>query len=82
MRMDVLQSLHNLKQYTLHAAHVEAFVISRLHQLVEVTVHVFHTYVELFAERIEEDVEGGYEVLMIWQGPEEDYFTKFRAGCK
>jgi len=45
VRMYVVQTGKNLEENTLHAAGVEAFVVSRFHKLIEVAVHIFHANV-------------------------------------
>jgi hypothetical protein len=54
--VDVFKALHNLEKYAFDAGAVKALVISSFHQLVKVTIHVFHTDVEFLAEGIKEDV--------------------------
>lgn len=45
--MDVIQTAHNLVEDALDVLGVKSLVVSCLHQLVEVAVHVFHADVEL-----------------------------------
>jgi len=70
--VDVLESLHDLKQNALDAAIVETLVVSRLHQLVEVPFHIFHGDVELLGEGVEEDIQGRDQMGVCWQCSQED----------
>jgi len=80
--VDMLEALHNLEQDALDAPIIKRLVIPRLHQLVQIPLHVLHADVQLFAERVQENVEGRDKVGVIWQGPEKDDFSKFQARLK
>jgi hypothetical protein len=54
--MNMLQPLHDLEEYAFDTACVQTFVVSGLHQLIQIAVHVLHGNVELLAEGIQEDV--------------------------
>jgi uncharacterized OB-fold protein len=79
--VDVFQTLHNLEEDALDATVVETLVVASLHQLVQVALHVLHGDMELLGERVQEDVEGGNKVRVVWQCAEEDDFTKLQAWC-
>lgn len=70
--VDVLESLHDLKENALDTRIIKTFVISRLHQLVQVPFHVLHGDVKLLAEGVEEDVQGGNQVGVIRECSQED----------
>lgn len=55
----------------------EVLMITGLHELIEVAIHVLHTDVEFAGKRVEEDVEGGDEVRVNGECAKEDHFTKF-----
>ena len=73
--VDVLQSREDLAKNALHTGAVEWLVVTRLHQLVKVAVHVLHGDVELLAQWVEEDVVCRYQVRVVRQGLQEDHFT-------
>lgn len=75
MGMNVVQTAHNLVEDALDVLGVERLVVSCLHQLVEVAVHVFHADVELSGKGVEEDVQGGDEMRVNGQCAEEDDFS-------
>lgn len=77
--MDVLEALHDLEQDALDASGVQAFVIASFHELVEVAIHILHADVKFLAERVQEDVKCGNEVLVRRQGPEEDDFAELQT---
>lgn len=64
MGVNVLESLHDLEQNALDARVVKAFVISGLHQLVQIAFHILHADMELLSERVQEDVKCRNEVLV------------------
>lgn len=66
--VDVLETRKDLIEDALHTSGIQAFVVAGFHQLIKITIHVLHTNMELFAERIEEDVKGRDEVGMCRQG--------------
>lgn len=57
MSMNVVQSRKYLIEDAFHASYIHAFMISRLHELIEIAVHVFHTYVKFLSVRVEKYVE-------------------------
>jgi hypothetical protein len=63
--VDVLESGHNLEQYALDTVCVHWLVVTGLHQLVEIAVHVLHRNVKAAAVRVKEDIQGGYE-MRVW----------------
>jgi len=79
MGVDVLETLHDLKQDALDAGVVQDFVVPRLHQLVEIPLHILHADVQLLAEGVQEDVEGWDEVGVGGQSPEEYHFSQLQA---
>ena len=60
--MDVLQTLHNLIQDALDAAVVQTLVVTSLHQLIQVSLHILHGDVKLLGEGIEEDIKSWDEM--------------------
>jgi hypothetical protein len=64
MGMDMLKALQDLEENALDASTIEALVVAGFHQLVEVTVHVFHANVKLLAEGIEEYIQCRNKMLM------------------
>jgi formate-dependent phosphoribosylglycinamide formyltransferase (GAR transformylase) len=62
--VDVFETSKDLKKNALHTRRVEGLVIPRLHQLVQVTVHVLHGNVKPSAVGVQEDVESRYQVRM------------------
>ena len=74
--MDMIQSGENLEQDALDARAVEGFVIPRLHQLVEISVHILHADVEFLGEWIQKNVQSGYEMGMNRQRSQEYHFAK------
>jgi len=82
MGVDVFETLHDLEQDALDTGVIQALVIPRFHQLVQISLHVLHTDMKLFAEGVEENVERRDEVCMRWQSPEEDHFSQLQARCE
>ena len=80
--MDVIQSGQDLEQDALDARAVEGFVIPRLHELIEVSVHVLHTNVEFLGEWVKKDVQRRHEMGMSRKGSQKNHFTKLQAGRK
>ena len=72
MFMNVLQAAENLKQDAFDNSAVERLVVPRLHQLVEVAIHVLHGNVQLLAEGVQEDVISRYKMRVSWYRLEED----------
>ena len=77
--VDVLETGKNLEEDALYAGRIQWLVIPRLHQLVQVAVHVLHGDVQSPAVGIQEDVKCGYQVRMRWQRPEENDFSQFQT---
>ena len=63
--VDVLEARDDLEEDALDGGAVQALVVARLHELVEVAVHVLHGNVQLLAHGIQEDVEGGHKVGVV-----------------
>lgn len=72
MRVNVIKAGENLVQDALDAAVVQVFMISCLHELIQITFHVFHTYVKLFSQGIKEDLEGRYQVGVVGERAQEN----------
>lgn len=70
--VDMFQTTHNLEQHALDTGVVEILVIPGLHQLIQVTFHVFHANMQLFAARIQEDVERWDKMRVVWNGPQKN----------
>lgn len=62
--MDVVQTREDLVQDALDMLGVQVLVVSCLHQLVQVAVHVLHADVELAGKGVEEDIQSGNEMGM------------------
>jgi len=77
--VDVLEARKDLVKNTLHTSGIQTLVVAGFHQLIKITIHIFHTDMELFAVRVEEDVQGRNEVSMCWQGSQEDDLSEFQA---
>jgi len=77
--VNVLETLHNLEQDAFNTGVVQALVIPRLHQLIQVALHVLHGNVQFLGERIQKDVQGRNQMLMSRQCPEEDNLSQFKA---
>jgi hypothetical protein len=77
--VNVLQSGQNLAENALHTGTVERLVVTRLHQLVEVAIHVFHGDVELLAHRVKEDVVCRHEVRMVGKILQKDDLTQLET---
>ena len=78
----MLEALHNLEENALDTGVVEALVVASLHKLVEVTLHIFHSNMKLLRVRVQEDIEGRYEVGVIRNGAKENDFAKLETGLK
>jgi hypothetical protein len=79
MGVDVIETGEDLVQNAFDTPRVHAFVVPRFHELVQVAVHELHAYVQLFTERIQENVECGYQVGMCRQCSEKDDFSQFQT---
>ena len=64
MGMDVVEAGEDLEEDAFDAAAIQTFVVSCFHQLVEITIHVLHTDVELLRYRIKEDIKCRDQVSM------------------
>jgi hypothetical protein len=60
--VNVLQSCEDLEEDALDAVGVQRLVVSGLHQLVQVSIHVLHGNVKPPAVWVQEDVQSRYEV--------------------
>ena len=60
--VDVVQTRQDLVKNTLDVLAFKVFVVTGLHQLIQVAIHVFHADVKLVGEGVEKDVEGRDEV--------------------
>lgn len=72
MCVNVIEAGENLVQNALDTAVIQVFMISCLHELIQITIHVFHTYVKLFGYRIKEDLEGRYQVGVVGERAQEN----------
>lgn len=77
--VNVFEARENLAKDTLDAGAVERLVLARLHQLVQVAVHVLHGDVELLAHWVKEDVVRGHEVGVIRERLQENDFSQLQA---
>lgn len=57
-------------------------MVSCLHQLIQIAVHVFHAYVQLLAVGVKENIEGSDEVSMEGKRLEEDNLSQLEAWRK
>lgn len=80
--MDMFQALHDLEEDALHSSIVQALVISRLHQLIQITFHVLHADVQLLAERVQEDVESRDQMSVGRERPQEDNLSQLQTWLK
>lgn len=72
MGVNVIEAGENLVQNALDTAVIQVFMISCLHELIQITIHVFHTYVKLFGHGIKEDLEGRYQVGVVGERAQEN----------
>ena len=79
VRMDMFQALHDLVQYALDATVVQTLMITSLHQLIQISLHILHGDVKLLGEGIEEDIKSWDEMLVGWQCPQEHHFPQFET---
>lgn len=77
--VNVLQTRHDLEKNALNAVGIHGLVVPRLHQLVEVAIHVFHCNVKASAVRIQEDIQGRHKMGMRGQRAQEDDFSQLQA---
>jgi hypothetical protein len=73
----VVETGQNLVEDAFDVFLVQVFVVSRLHQLIKVTIHILHGDVQFAGERVKEDVEGRDKVRMRGQRSQEDHFPQF-----
>jgi hypothetical protein len=64
--VDMLETTEDLEQDALDTGGVHWLVVACLHQLVEVAVHELHCDVKPAAVRVQEDVQGRYEMRVRW----------------
>lgn len=76
MSVDVIEAGENLIQDALDAAVVQVLMISCLHELIQITIHVFHTYVKLFGHGIKEDLQGRYQVGVVGERAQENNLSE------
>lgn len=62
--MDMVETGHDLVEDALDSSGIHTLVVTGLHELVEVTIHVLHADVKFSAQRVEEDVESGNKMGM------------------
>ena len=79
VRVNVLQTDHDLVENALDARVIETLVVASLHKLIEVTLHILHGDVELLAEGVEEDVEGGNKMRVSGERAQEDHLAQLSA---
>jgi hypothetical protein len=77
--VNVFQARENLTKDALDTRAVERLVVARLHQLVQVAIHVLHGDVELLAQWVEEDVVRGHEMGVVRERLQENDFTQLQA---
>ena len=64
--VDVFQSGHDLKEDAFHAVCIHGLVLAGLHELIQIAIHELHGNVEPTGVRIQEDVQGWYQVRVWW----------------
>ena len=79
MVVNVLEPGHYLVEQTLDKVRFHQLTAARLHQLVEVAVHVLHSNVKLAADWVKEDIERRNEVAVVGQSAEEDDLAQFET---
>lgn len=77
--MNVVKATQDLVEDALDMLSVQTLVVSCLHQLVEVAIHVLHADMQFSGKRVEEDVEGRDQVGVGRQGSKKDDFSQFQA---
>lgn len=75
----VVEARQDLEEYGLDGLGLEGLVFSRLHELVEVAVHVLHADVQLLGARVEEDVIRGHQVRVLRQRAQEDDLAEIQT---
>lgn len=70
--VDVFQTLHDLEQDALDGRHIQALMITRLHELVQIPIHILHGNVKLLGEWIQENVHCWYQMWVMRERSEED----------
>lgn len=77
--VDMVETTQDLVEDTLDMLSVQVFVVSCLHQLVKIAVHVLHGDVQLAGERVEENVKGRDKVRVRRERSKEDHFPQLQA---
>lgn len=72
MFVNVLQTAEDLEQDAFDDSVIERLVVARLHQLVEIAIHVLHGDMQLLAKRVQENVIRRYKMRVSWYRLEED----------
>ena len=67
--VDVVEAAENLIQDAFDAAAIQAFMISGLHQLVQIAIHILHADVQFLGHRIQEDVESWHQMGVCRERP-------------
>lgn len=73
----VVKTRQNLEENALYTSYIHAFVISGLHELIQIAVHVLHADVQFLAVRVEENVEGTNEMGVCGQRFQKNDFSEF-----
>jgi hypothetical protein len=80
MGVDMIQTREDLEQYAFDARAIQAFMVPRFHELIEVSVHILHTDMEFLSQWVQEDIESRYEMRVNGQGAQKNDFAKLQAG--
>ena len=75
MSMNVVEAGQDLIKYALDTFRIHTLMISRFHQLVQVTVHVLHADMEFSAIWVEEDIQRRNEMDVSRECSQEDNFS-------
>ena len=79
MGMDVVKAGKDLEKDALHALLVQILVITGLHKLIKISIHVLHDNVQFPAERIQEDVQSRNQMGVGGERSQKDDFTEVEA---
>ena len=60
--MDMVETGQDLEKNAFDAAAVQAFVLTSFHKLVQISIHVLHTDMQLLGRWIQEDLESRNEM--------------------
>ena len=82
MGVDVVQPREDLIENAFDVSLVETLLVPRLHQLVQVTVHVLHADVKFPRKGVEEDVQSRSKMGVVGKGAEEDDFAQVKTGTQ